>query len=168
MIAFFLLGVVFVLAAFLAAAYETVAQFQVGVGGMVLSAYDLCYTYWPGKLVVAQVLVERHLHPLVWDPVITAILHLPAWLILGAPGMTLLWNFRPARPGDPQDRLEEETLYLYDALAKQAREEGYDPSEDDMAPDHGPEGEFDGEDVTIGGSFEDYEGDLGMPDPGKD
>jgi len=153
---FFLIGCVLLVAAFVAAALETMAFMQSGTGSLVISAYDLWYTYWPGHLVVAQIKVEQALHPLVWDPLIVTVLQLPAWALLGVPGMAFLWYFRPRRPGDPQERLEEETLYLYDALAEQAQAEGYDPDDDDMAPDHGLDDELDGEGVTITKSADDY------------
>ena len=83
-------------AAFVAAAAEMAAQAQLGSYG-VISAYSTLYTLLPGKFIVTQILVEKHLHPLVWDPIIRSILVLPGWLILGVPGAILAWRNRPDR-----------------------------------------------------------------------
>lgn len=160
MIIFFVVGWVLVIAAFIAAAFETMAFLQSGTGGLMISAFELWYTYWPGNLVVTQVIIERDLHPFLWDPVLLTVLQLPAWGILGVPGMALIWSFRPHRAGDPEEELVEDDLFLYDALAEQARADGYDPDEDDMAPDHGPDDEYIGDGVTISDPAEDFMGDV--------
>ena len=160
MIIFFVVGWVLVIAAFIAAAFETMAFLQSGTGGLMISAFELWYTYWPGNLVVTQVIIERDLHPFLWDPVLLTVLQLPAWGILGAPGMALIWSFRPRRAGDPEEELDEEDLFLYDALAEQALVEGVDPDEDDMAPDHGLDDEFIGDGVTISDPAVDFMGDV--------
>jgi hypothetical protein len=160
MIVFFVIGWVFLAAAFVAAAFETMAFMVSGTGGLMLSAFDLWYTYWPGNLVVTQVIIERDFHPFLWDPVLLTALQLPAWGILGAPGMALIWSCRPRRASDPEEELDEEALFLYDALAEQALAEGIDPDEDDMAPDHGLDDELIGDGVTITDSVEEFMGDL--------
>lgn len=133
----FLLGWVFLAGAFVTGAYETMARVQGAAMGAVLSAYDLWYTLWPGKLVVTQIMVERHLHAALWEYLAVPLLSLPAWLLLGGPGVALTWRFRPRYAEDAED--DENSLFLFDALAKAAEEEeDYDRREDDMAPDHGP------------------------------
>ena len=133
----FLLGWALLVGAFVSGAYENMARVQGAMGGAFLSAYDLWYTLWPGKLVVTQILVERHLHAALWEYLVVPLLSLPAWLLLGGPGVFLTWRFRPHRADD--DEGDEDSLFVYDALAKAAREEeDYDRRKDDMAPDHGP------------------------------
>lgn len=61
---------------------------------------------------------------------------MPGWLSLGAPGLTLIWFGRSGRRS-PEDAEDEEALFLFDELAKQARAEGYTDTGDDIAPsDH--------------------------------
>lgn len=52
--------------------------------------------YWldPGSLNLAQAVIQRYIHPALWDPVITSVLFLwasPFFLILG---IALVWLFR--------------------------------------------------------------------------
>ncbi|MDP6788639.1 MAG: hypothetical protein QF830_02615 [Rhodospirillales bacterium] len=136
----FVLGWVLLGGAFVAAAYETMARIHGAEMSVILSAHDLWYTLWPGKLVVTQILVERHLHWALWEYLARPLLSLPAWLLLGGPGAALAWRFRPRHPeGEDDENDEDESLFLFDALAEAAEEEDdYDRREDDMAPDHGP------------------------------
>ena len=146
------LGWVLLAGAFVSGAYETMARVQGAEAGAFLSAYDLWYTLWPGKLVITQILVERHLHAELWEYLVVPVLSLPAWLLLGGPGVALTWHFRPRHA--EEDEADEESLFVFDALAKAAREEeGYDHREDDMAPDHGP---FD--DIDLDGGTDDRRG----------
>ena len=145
MAGFLLLGWAFVIFAFVAAAAEIVARIHGGPAGAYVSAYDIWYTVWPGNLVITQTMVERHLGVALWDYVARPILSLPAWLLFGAPGGALIW-FHGLRRSEV-DIIGEESFSVYDTLVEAARkEEGYDPNEDDMAPDHGP---VDGYDVEI-------------------
>jgi hypothetical protein len=123
----FLLGLVLVAGALAAAAAEVVARDLGATHAPILSAYDLWYTLRPGSLVVAEAQIER-LSPLLWDPVIVTVLALPAWLLFGAPGLLLIWRYSPRRGGSD---IDEEAMFLYDRLAKRARDEGYD---DDVIP----------------------------------
>jgi hypothetical protein len=45
-----------------------------------------------------QAFVQRHLHPFLWDPIITAALQWPAWSLLGAPAAILV-AIAPSRRG---------------------------------------------------------------------
>ena len=85
--------------AFFTAAAETVTHTVPGVGGMIVSAYDLWYTISPKSLVIARITIERNLHPIFWDPLLVTVLQLPAWLIFGVPGAAMAWFFRPP-PGE--------------------------------------------------------------------
>lgn len=49
--------------------------------------YDLS----PGTLNLSQAVIQRYLHPVVWDPVIQWILGLPAVLVLTLLGAAFVW-----------------------------------------------------------------------------
>ncbi len=140
----FLLGWLLMFLAFVGAAAEVVPRSLPGGAANTrwfVSAYDLWYAAWPGSLVVFQIQVERIL-PALWDPVMVTLLAPPTWLLFGGPGILLIWLFRPHRKltAEQQEdlRKQEETLFLFDKLADEAREAGFDAGEDDQAPDHGP------------------------------
>ena len=52
------------------------------------------YEFHPQSLTAAQKAVETHLHPFVWDPILTAILLWPSWALFGVLGIVLLWAGR--------------------------------------------------------------------------
>ncbi|MDP6805657.1 MAG: hypothetical protein QF902_10080 [Rhodospirillales bacterium] len=137
MIVLFLLGVALIVTALLSAAMETGARVHADGIGAVMSAYELWYILWPGKLVVTQALVERHLHAAVWQ-LMAAILSFPAWFIAGAPGVFLAWRYRPHRHGDDDDE-SNESLFVFDELADAAKRDGFAEEDDDMAPNYGRE-----------------------------
>lgn len=91
--------------------------------GIFLSAYDVFYALWPGKLIVFKIHIENQLGPGAWDPVVTRLLALPLWALFGVPGALLVWLGR-SHPADDEIDAIEQSLYLYDSLAKQAKEEG--------------------------------------------
>ncbi len=144
----YFLGWALLVAAFLAAALDVGARALGAEGGLWISAHDLWYTYRPGNLVVTQILVERHLHPLLWDPVAVTVLALPAWALFGIPGGALIWFFRPPRLPEPD--IDEDRMLLFDALAKRAEEEGFD-DEDPGFPGGDPFGDYDPIGATIAG-----------------
>ena len=135
---FYFLGMILLMLAFAAGAADVVPRTLARHGGSgFVSAYDLWYAAWPGKLVVAQIQVES-LSPVLWDPVLTGLLALPAWLLLGLPGGAMVWFFRPNKEMSQElaDDLKrhEDHFQLYENLAREAREAGIDDSEDDRAP----------------------------------
>ncbi|MFQ5766322.1 MAG: hypothetical protein ACE5GT_15480 [Rhodospirillales bacterium] len=138
--------------AFAAAAAETLPRSLPGGGGFFISAHHLWYAAWPGSLIVTQIKVETLLHPWLWDPVAVTVLKAPAWALLGVPGAFLTWFCRPHKEMSPHDREElekqEESLFLFDRLAREAREAGYDPGEDDQRPDHAGHGLIDARGLT--------------------
>ncbi len=143
----FYLGWVMLFLAFIGAAGEAVPRsLPGGAGGRgwYVSAYDLWYAAKPGSLVVTQIQVEK-ISPVLWDPVIVALLALPVWLLFGVPGVLLTWFFRPHREITAEQRLDlqkqEENLLLFDKLTEEARAAGFDDEdEDDRAPSHeGPD-----------------------------
>lgn len=136
----FYLGWVLLFLAFAGAAAEAVPRSLsggAGGSGWFVSAYDLWYAAKPGSLVVTQIQVEK-LSPVLWDPVIVALLALPAWLLFGLPGVLLTWFFRPHKEMTAEQRedlrKQEESLLLFDKLTEEARAAGFDDGEDDQAP----------------------------------
>ena len=135
---FYYLGFMLLMLAFASGAAEVVPRtFTRGEGGGFVSAYDLLYAAWPGKLVVAQIHVEK-LSSALWDPILTGLLAMPAWLLLGLPGGALAWFYRPNKEMSPEVaeglRRQEEILQLYDKLKREAREAGYAEDEYDQGP----------------------------------
>ena len=132
----FYIGVLLIGCGFMLAAAETAWHSMPGsVRGIIVPAHDLWYALSPSSFIISEIRVERLLGSWVWDPVILTFLKLPAWLILGAPGVILLTSFRPNR--DPKS-IEEmakvmESFELYDHLTKLAKEEN-PPGEE-----HGPQ-----------------------------
>lgn len=51
---------------------------------------ELWFRLDPGSLNLMQAVVQRYLWPGLWDPVIVAILRLPAVAVFGVPGIVLL------------------------------------------------------------------------------
>jgi len=139
MIVLFYLGWVLLIAAFAAAAAESTVRAQPGIGGIITSAHDLWYTIWPGSLVVAQIQIEKAA-PILWDPILVAVLAVPAWVLLGVPGITLAWLFRPSRLLTANEREEfqkhQDSLFLYDELERDATTWNEDDGFDDRSPDH--------------------------------
>ena len=131
---FFLLGCALLVGAFVSAALETMARVKVDDGALMISAYELWYTMWPDSLIHARIVIERDVHPALWDPILVTVLVLPAWLLIGAPGAALLLAFRPSRGEEPE--LDEGSLYVFDDLARAAREDGYEETADDIFSEH--------------------------------
>ena len=149
----FYLGWVLLALAFTTGAAQVVPRaLPGGTSGGVVSAYELWYAAWPGTLITTQIKIERLLHPWLWDPALVTLLKLPAWLLLGLPGAMLTWFLRPQRglsEAEREDlRKQEESLLLYDRLAREAREAGFSDDEDDQLPDHAAHGLIDGRGVT--------------------
>ncbi len=58
-------------------------------GGMVVTSTLIHWkTFAPQSLAAFTSFVQRTLHPLVWDPVLVRLLILPAWVAIGALGLT--------------------------------------------------------------------------------
>ncbi len=138
---FFYLGWVLLAAAFIAGAAEPLASSTgFGFSSLIVPAYDLWYSISPRTLVVSQIRVEN-VSSAIWDPMLTTLLQLPAWLLLGVPGAFLTWRLRPYRAisEEMEEDLEHyrQSLFVIEELSRRAREEeDYDPDEDDNAPVH--------------------------------
>ena len=65
-------------------------------GELALTSLGLdAVTLFPAKFALLQPMLERNLHPLLWDPVALTLLRLPTWLGLGAFGALLFYALRP-------------------------------------------------------------------------
>ena len=139
MVLMFYLGWVLLLAAFASGAAEAVVHAHPGWGGILTSAHDLWYTLWPGSLVVTQIRIEKVM-PALWDPIILTVLALPAWVLFGASGASLVWLYRPGRFLTQAERDEfrkhEEAVFFFDELNREALSRTEDDSSDDTASDY--------------------------------
>tara|TARA_Y100001960_G_C13980666_1_gene497428 strand:+ start:80 stop:397 length:318 start_codon:yes stop_codon:yes gene_type:complete len=52
------------------------------------------------SLNLSQAVIQRYVHPSLWDPAIVTILKCPAWIMLGILGPALSLLFRKRRPRD--------------------------------------------------------------------
>jgi hypothetical protein len=81
-----LLGAILVAAGLAVAAVDLSA----GVGPLATSAGELWYRIDPGSLNLTQAVIQRYVHPGLYDPVLLTVLLWPAALVLGVPGAVLL------------------------------------------------------------------------------
>jgi hypothetical protein len=51
---------------------------------------ELWFNVHVASLNLIQAVVQRYLHPFLWDPIITTVLQWPAWSLLGAPAAILV------------------------------------------------------------------------------
>ncbi len=49
------------------------------------------------SLNLAQAVIQRYVHPFLWDPVIQTVLRTPAWAVVGVPGAALVWFCRKGK-----------------------------------------------------------------------
>ncbi|MEO5337138.1 MAG: hypothetical protein H7841_09625 [Magnetospirillum sp. WYHS-4] len=112
-------GLLLLGAAFLGGAAEIAAQATLSDRPWMLPAIDVWIILAPSSLEAAR----RALGPEMLDALAGSLLILPAWLLFGLPGAALAWLGRPQ--DDETEGPDEESLFLYDRLAKLAREEGY-------------------------------------------
>jgi hypothetical protein len=130
---FFVVGWLLIGTGFLTASLETSAKIAIRSSSPFLPAIDLWRAQFPDSLAAARDAVEA-IHPFLWDPVIVGLMILPAWLLLGLPGAVLVWFGRPNRHKALDDDGAISPHSLYEDLAKAAKEEGFDKTIDDMAP----------------------------------
>ena len=69
-----------------------------GGGVLVTSFGETCFQFFPRTFPLLQPAVERHLHPLVWDPVLLSVLLLPTFVVLTVLGVLLFWLARRREP----------------------------------------------------------------------
>ena len=92
------LGWLLILGAVAALAYELGVAWQNGAYRMI-AAGELWYRLDPASLNLSQVIVQRYLHPVLWNPVIVSLLQWPAWSLLGGLGAVLVVLFPWRRGG---------------------------------------------------------------------
>jgi hypothetical protein len=64
----------------------------------VIAFGDIAGALFPVRFPQLQPLVERQIHPLLWDPVLATLFSLPAWLVLALAGLLLMWLTARRRP----------------------------------------------------------------------
>jgi len=67
-----------------------------------MEAGQVWYAYHRSSLNLAQAVIQRYLHPVVWEPVITWVLTQPAFAVLGIPGVLLAYLSRRPKPRSRQ------------------------------------------------------------------
>src|SRR6516165_3061324 len=77
------MGWVLAAVALVTLAYELGVYAESG-GYRVIPLGELWFDVHVASLNLIQAVVQRYLHPFLWDPVITAVLQWPAWSLLGA------------------------------------------------------------------------------------
>lgn len=109
----FLLGIVLSGAAFAAAAFDMAAHGIDASLGALAGADEVWRTVSPETYAAWTA---------AWPQLVIALLALPGWLIFGAPGLALVIFARAKDQGAGNDA---HSLFLFDDLARQAREDGY-------------------------------------------
>ena len=70
-----------------------------------LTAGELWYMIHRGSLNLTQAVIQRYVASWLWDPVLVSVLTLPAWAVLGAPALVLLWISQPRTAGRNKRRI---------------------------------------------------------------
>ncbi len=89
-------GLVCLLIGATALAYEVMAFAATGSYRMV-PAGEIWFTIHVGSLNLIQAITQRYIHPALWDPIIAGMLQWPAWSLLGAPGVVLVYGLPRGR-----------------------------------------------------------------------
>jgi hypothetical protein len=95
-----LLGWGLLAASFVAAGAEMAAQGVTHDWGT-MAAAEVLSVLTPEFFDALRDGIDEMLHPLVWDYAVLPILALPGWLLIGMPGVALVWYFREI--GDPTE-----------------------------------------------------------------
>lgn len=72
-----------------------------GAGFRARALGEIWFAIDNSSLNLVQAVIQRYVHPLLWDPVAIWLLSQPAVLVLGLPGLLLCWLARP-RPKPPR------------------------------------------------------------------
>lgn len=121
---FFLFGIVLAATAFLATAAEMAAHGVDPELALIPSAAEVWHALSPASFEAAT----AHQSIVAWL-LQAGILDLPGWLILGAPGLAFIIVFH--KKDDVPLSEQDHSLFLFDELAKQAREEGFSDQSDE-------------------------------------
>lgn len=87
-------GLVFLALALAAIAFELWSAIH-GGGYRMIAAGELWFKVHGPSLNLSQAIVQRYVHPVIWDPVIITLLKWPAWSIFGGIGAFLTILFGP-------------------------------------------------------------------------
>jgi len=120
---FFLIGIALAGAAFLAAGAEIAAHVLDPKLGLLPSAAEVWRVISPETYEAALIRSPETLGAAPWRSVLGVVLRLPGWLVLGAPGLALIIVCRERDDGPMMEH--EHSLFLFDELAKRAREDGF-------------------------------------------
>ncbi|HEY9163189.1 MAG TPA: hypothetical protein VIN57_01170 [Magnetovibrio sp.] len=118
----FLLGIALTTGAFVATAAEIAASVIEPGLGMLPGADQVWRVLAPNSYQTAQDLPAAGL----W----LGLLQFPGWVVFGGPGLLLIVLFRQRGEALPPEH--EQSLYLFDELTRQAREDGFDDNDDDL------------------------------------
>ena len=83
------LGWLLATAAVVAVAYELLKFAETG-SYRLIPVGELWFETSVTSLNLMQAVVQRYLHPFLWDPIIAGVLQWPAWSLLGAPAAVLV------------------------------------------------------------------------------
>ena len=84
-----ILGMIFLALAFLTAGAEIVRTLEAGRWNP-LTLGELWFTLDTGSLNLSQAVIQRYVHPAIWDPGIITLLRSPSWIFFGILGILLL------------------------------------------------------------------------------
>jgi hypothetical protein len=82
-------GALLLALALAALGYELWAALEAGAY-RTIAAGELWYRLDRGSLNLSQAVIQRYVHPWLWEPAIVTLLRWPAWALLGAPGAVLV------------------------------------------------------------------------------
>lgn len=87
--------------ALMAAGAEILASLEAGAYQGLAIGY-LWFKIDVGSLNLAQAVIQRYIHPALWDPAIVTVLQWPAWITLGIVGPVCALLFRKRSPRDAE------------------------------------------------------------------
>ena len=68
---------------------------SIAASKLVVTAFgETCYHAFPYSFPLLQPAIERHVHPVLWDPFLLSVFLLPTWVVLPVLGLLLLWLAR--------------------------------------------------------------------------
>jgi hypothetical protein len=131
--------------AFVFTAAEAVVHGMLSEYGIVAASKVLAVLA-PDTLADMKEAVTENMSPLVWDPFMLTLLQLPGWILLGGPGVFLVWYFRDRTPGDSEIP-DDYPHTTYEDIVAAAEEADYDdiglPSKYRDLDDYDPTGQID-------------------------
>ena len=88
-----IIGWILIFAGVAALIFQIGDMIETGVWTSV-SLGQVWFDFHTASLNAAQAGIQRYLWPALWDPGIQTVLSWPAWIIVGVPGIALLWFCR--------------------------------------------------------------------------